>query len=260
MNLLDQVVAQKRSDVQSRKGRNALQKIRAQAADIGLTRGFAKALVAKKGALPALIAEVKKASPSKGVIRVDFHPIEIAQIYEAGGAVALSVLTEEHYFLGRPAYLNEIRSKVALPLLQKDFIIDEFQIYEARAWGADAILLIVALLEPSQIRDYFDLARDLSLDVLIEVHTEAELEKIIEWAPLIGINNRDLNTFETKLETTFRMCKAIPKDRTLVSESGIRTHAELEILYEAGVHAVLIGETLMASKDIDAKMRELFAS
>ncbi len=259
MSLLGQVVSQKRSDVQSRKGRDYLKRMRVQATDIGPTRDFSKALLAKE-TLPALIAEVKKASPSKGVIRADFDPVEIAQIYEAGGASALSVLTEEHYFLGHPTYLNEIRAKVALPILQKDFIIDELQVYEARAWGADAILLIGALLEPTQIRDYFDLAQSLSLHVLIEVHTEAELEKIIEWAPVIGINNRDLNTFETKLETTFRICKEIPKDRTLVSESGIRSHAELEILAEAGVHAVLIGETLMASKDIAEKMKELFGA
>ncbi len=260
MSLLDQVVSRKRSDVRSRKGRDYLRELRMQAADIGPTRGFAAALMNHRGLLPALIAEVKKASPSKGVIRADFHPIEIAQIYEAGGASALSVLTEEHYFLGKPAYLKAIRDKVGLPMLQKDFILDELQVYEARAWGADALLLIVALLEPAQIRDYFDLARELSLDVLIEVHTEAELEKIIEWAPVIGINNRDLNTFETKLETTFRLCKAISKDRTLVSESGIRTQGELEVLSEAGVHAVLIGETLMASKNIGAKMKALFAS
>lgn len=260
MSLLNQIISQKRQDVQSRKGRDYLRKIRTQAADIGPTRGFAKALVRKSGVLPTLIAEVKKASPSKGVIRADFQPVDIAQIYEAGGASALSVLTEEHYFLGRPAYLGEIRAKVALPILQKDFILDEIQVYEARAWGADAILLIVALLDPTQIRDYFDLAQMLSLDVLIEVHTEIELEKIIEWAPVIGINNRDLKTFETKLETTFRLCKEIPPDRTIVSESGIRTRAELEILTEAGVHAVLIGEAFMASEDIAAKMKELFAS
>ncbi|NOY84618.1 MAG: indole-3-glycerol phosphate synthase TrpC [Nitrospirae bacterium] len=260
MNLLDQVVAQKREDIQSRKGRDYLRETRARASDAGQTRGFTAALAQKIGNFPNLIAEVKKASPSKGVIREDFHPLEIAQIYEAGGAAALSVLTEEHYFLGRPIYLSEIRAKVALPLLQKDFILDELQVYEARAWGADAILLIVALLAPSQIRDYFDLAKELSLDVLVEVHTEAELEKVIEWAPLIGINNRDLNTFETKLETTFRLRKTIPSDRTIVSESGIRTRGELEILAEANVDAVLIGETLMASKDISAKMKELFAS
>jgi len=260
MSLLDQIVSQKRTDIHARKARGYLRQIRDQAADAGPTRGFARALSQKTGVLPALIAEVKKASPSKGIIRADFHPVEIAQIYEEGGASALSVLTEEHYFLGRPAYLNEVRGKVALPILQKDFIVDELQIYEARAWGADAILLIVALLSPAQIEDYFALATDLSLDVLIEVHTEAELEKILAWAPVIGINNRDLNTFDTKLETTFRLCKQIPKDRTLVSESGIRTQAELEILAEAGVHAVLIGETLMAADNIAEKMKALFAS
>lgn len=257
MSLLDQVVSRKREDVRYRKGRDYLGKIRSQVADAGPTRRFADALSSKRGLLPHLIAEVKKASPSKGVIRADFRPVEIAQVYEEGGASALSVLTEEHYFLGRPVYLKDIRSKVQLPLLQKDFILDELQVYEARAWGADALLLIAALLAPTQMKDYFDLAQSLSLDVLVEVHTAREMEKVIEWAPLIGINNRDLNTFKTDLETTFQLLPEIPSGRTVVSESGIRTREEMERLSEAGVHAVLVGETLMASERIEDAMKAL---
>lgn len=257
MSLLDQVVSRKREDVRLRKGRDYIGKIRSQAADAGPTRCFADALSSKRDLLPHLIAEVKKASPSKGVIRADFRPVEIAQIYEEGGASALSVLTEEHYFLGSPADLHKIRAKVQLPILQKDFILDELQVYEARVWGADALLLIAALLTPAQIKDYFDLAQSVSLDVLVEVHTAWEMEKVIEWAPLIGINNRDLNTFKIDLETTFQLLPSIPSGRTIVSESGIRTREELEKLKQAGVHAILVGETLMASERIEDAMKAL---
>ncbi len=257
MSLLTQVVTEKRAGVHRRNTRAYAQDIRSKAYEVDPVRGFSSALSKSPGRFPNLIAEVKKASPSKGVIREDFHPVEIAQIYEDGGAAALSVLTEERYFLGSPSYLRDIRAKVTLPILQKDFIIDEVQVYEARAWGADAILLITAILDDSQMKDYFDLAQTLSLDVLVEIHSEKELERVIEWAPIIGINNRDLTTFETKLETTFRLLPEIPKDRTIVSESGIRTREEIERLSEAGVHAVLIGETLMASEKIADKMKAL---
>ncbi len=261
MSLLTQIVEKKRAEVDSRKNRTYLQDLRSRISEgssTNPTRGFGKALSEKSGRFPNLIAEVKKASPSKGIIRENFDPIEIAKTYEAGGAAALSVLTEQGYFLGDPAYLSAIRSKVALPILQKDFMLDEMQVYEARAWGADAILLIVSILDPAQMKDYFDLAQSLSLDVLVEVHSEKELERVIEWAPIIGVNNRDLTTFETKIETTFRLLPEIPKDRTIVSESGIKTRGEVALLGESGVHAVLIGETLMASDDINEKMNTLF--
>jgi indole-3-glycerol phosphate synthase len=234
--------------------------VRSKIADAEPTRGFARALSVPQEGSPRLIAEIKKASPSKGVIREKFHPVEIAKTYEGGGASALSVLTEEHFFLGSPAYLNDVRSQVSLPLLQKDFILDEIQVYEARAWGADAILLIAAFLERRQAKDYFDLALELGLDVLLEIHTERELEGIIEWAPLIGINNRDLKTFVTDLKTTFRVLREIPEDRTVVSESGIRSRKEVEQLYEAGVDAILVGESLMASDRIEEKMKELLGA
>ncbi|HLG21678.1 MAG TPA: indole-3-glycerol phosphate synthase TrpC [Candidatus Manganitrophaceae bacterium] len=257
MTLLEDILEAKRESVRSRKGKRSLQEARSKIADADPTRGFQKALSIPDPNAPRLIAEVKKASPSKGIIRERFHPVEISKIYEAGGAAALSVLTEERFFLGKPSYLHEIRLEVSLPLLQKDFILDELQIYEARAWGADAILLIAALLEKRQAEDYFHLARELSLDVLTEVHTEKELEEILGWAPLIGINNRDLTTFQTDLSTTFRLMREIPDDRTVVSESGVASRKEVERLYEAGVDAILVGESLMASERIEDKMKEL---
>ena len=261
MGLLTQIIEEKHAEVNSRKSRAYFQDVKSRVnenLEIDRCRGFEKALSEKSGRFPNLIAEVKKASPSKGIIREDFDPLTIARIYEAGGAAALSVLTEQRYFLGDPAYLRAIRSQVSLPILQKDFILDEMQVYEARLWGADAILLIVAILDPAQIKDYFDLAQSLSLDVLVEIHSEKELEKVIEWAPIIGVNNRDLSTFETKIDTTFRLLLEIPRDRTIVSESGIKTRGEIALLGESGVHAVLIGETFMASEHIDEKMKSLF--
>ncbi len=257
MNILDKIAAEKREAVRARKGRAYLQSLRSRIADAPATRDFHSAISNSGGRTPRLIAEVKKASPSKGVLREDFDPVKIAQIYEAGGAAALSILTEEHYFLGKPDDLRAVREKVGLPLLQKDFILDELQVYEARAWGADALLLIAALLEKMQLKDYFDLARELSLSVLLEVHNETELEAILEWAPIVGINNRNLNTFETDLETTFRLLKDIPSGRTLVSESGIRDRAAVERLGAAGVDAILVGESLMVSEDIEKKMKDL---
>jgi indole-3-glycerol phosphate synthase len=260
MTLLDDILNVKRETLQSKKGKRYLQEIRSKILDAEPTRGFNRALSIRQEGSPRLIAEIKKASPSKGVIRERFDPVEIAKIYEGGGAAALSILTEEHFFFGKPSYLSEVRRAVSLPILQKDFILDEIQVYEARAWGADAILLIVALLDRRQTKDYFDLARDLNLDVLIEIHTEKELEGIIEWAPLIGINNRNLKTFVTDLKITFRVLKEVPEDRTVVSESGIRSRKEVEQLYDAGVDAILVGESLMASDRIEEKMKELLGA
>lgn len=261
MTLLDDILKAKREAVQARKGKRRLQEIRARIADAEPTRGFQRALSRRDEGSPRLIAEVKRASPSKGILREKFEPAEIARIYEEGGAAALSVLTEERFFLGSPSYLREIRSKVALPLLQKDFVLDEIQIHEARAWGADAVLLIAALLSPRQAKDYFQSARELSLDVLTEVHTEKELEEVLEWAPIIGINNRDLRDFRTDLRTTFRLLKEIPEefrsDRIVVSESGIDSRKEVERLYEAGVDAILVGESLIRSDRIEEKMKAL---
>lgn len=260
MTVLDDILSVKRESLRSKQGKRYLQEVRSKIADAEPTRGFARALSVPQEGSPRLIAEIKKASPSKGVIREKFHPVEIAKTYEGGGAAALSVLTEEHFFLGSPLYLGDVRRGVSLPLLQKDFILDEIQVYEARAWGADAILLIAAFLERRQTKDYFDLARELGLDVLLEIHTERELEGIIEWAPLIGINNRDLKTFVTDLKTTFRVLREIPDDRTVVSESGIHSRKEVEQLHEAGIDAILVGESLMASDRIEEKMKELLGA
>ncbi len=261
MSFLEEIIKIKHEAVRSRKGRSALQELRSRIADADPTRGFERALRERRDGAPRLIAEIKKASPSKGILREKFQPMEIAKTYEGEGAAAVSVLTEEHFFLGKPSYLREVRSAIALPLLKKDFILDEFQVYEARAWGADAILLIAALLEAQQAADYFHLAKGLSLDVLVEIHTEKELEQVIDWAPILGINNRDLQSFRTDLETTFRLLKEIPasirKERIVVSESGIHSRKEVKRLYDAGVDAMLIGETFMVAEKIEEKIKEL---
>ncbi|MBI1820731.1 MAG: indole-3-glycerol phosphate synthase TrpC [Nitrospirae bacterium] len=206
-----------------------------------------------------LIAEIKKASPSKGVIREDFNPVEIGQIYEASGASAISVLTEECFFMGSLSILEEVRKKVSLPLLRKDFIIDEIQLMESRAYGADAVLFIAAILDPNQMIEYFHQAQEIGLDVLTEVHSEKELEKVIEWAPIIGINNRDLGTFEVDLKTTRRLRRYIPSNRVIVSESGFSRKEDLSPLIEEGINAVLIGEAFMKEKDIQASVQKLFS-
>jgi len=262
MGLLHQIVAHKKEAVRARSGVVRRRELRARMADLPPPRGFSAALSSGAQTAPRLIAEIKKASPSAGVIRADFDPVRIAQIYADRGASALSVLTESRFFLGHPDHLAAVRAKVSLPILQKDFIVDDFQIDEARALGADACLLIAALLTPQQIQDYFHLARATSLDVLVEVHNEREMESVVEWAPLIGINNRDLATFTTDLSTTFRLLSHIPpalrKARLVVSESGIRARADIERLHEAGLDAVLIGESFMAAGDIAGKIAELF--
>jgi len=262
MGLLDQIVAHQKERVRERSGVVRRRELRAHLADAPPPRGFSTALSSGAQIAPRLIAEIKKASPSAGVIRADFDPVQIAQIYADRGASALSVLTESRFFLGHPNHLAAVRAHVSLPILQKDFIVDDFQIDEARALGADACLLIAALLTAQQIQDYFHLARAWSLDVLVEVHNERELESVMEWAPLIGINNRDLATFTTDLSTTFRLLSYIPshlrKERLIVSESGIRSRTDIERLREAGIDAVLIGESLMATGDIADKITELF--
>jgi indole-3-glycerol phosphate synthase len=208
-----------------------------------------------------LIAEVKKASPSKGIICPDFNPVNIAKTYAANGAAAISVLTEPKYFLGSLDYLLDIKKALAakpLPLLRKDFIFDPYQIYEARAYGADCLLLIVAMLSPAQLSELLQLSQQLGMMNLVEVHNAAELEIALKsGAPVIGINNRDLNTFKVDLKTTSTLRPLIPADRLVVSESGIRTRKDMLQLQEWGVNAALIGEALMTSPDLAAKMKEL---
>jgi indole-3-glycerol phosphate synthase len=254
--ILDEIVAYKKEELARTKRKEPLADVRARAADAGPLRGFGLALAAQSQI--KLIAEVKKASPSKGVIRQDFDPVAIAQVYETSGAACLSVLTEQRYFQGHLDYLGQIRRAVGLPLLRKDFIIDGYQIFEARAAGADAVLLIAAYLERSQLEDYLGIAAELGLDALVEAHTGRELERsLLAGAAIVGINNRDLSSFVVSLGTTFDLLTEIPDDRTVVSESGISSREDVERLQAAGVDAILVGESLMREKDISKKVREL---
>jgi indole-3-glycerol phosphate synthase len=254
--ILDEIVAHKKEELAETKRRIPLAELKSRVSDADPTRGFGNILASGEGI--RLIAEVKKASPSKGVIREDFDPVRIAGTYEESGASCLSVLTEKKYFQGSLEYLGIIRKNVALPLLRKDFIIDDYQIHEARAAGADAILLIAACLEKEQIRDYLGIAEQLGLDALVESHTYAELDRsLLAGAKLVGINNRDLSTFAVSLQTTLDLLNDIPDDRIVVSESGIKTRDDVVKLGNAGVDAILVGESLMREKDIGKKVREL---
>jgi indole-3-glycerol phosphate synthase len=207
------------------------------------------------------IAEVKKASPSAGIIREDFNYIDIAKEYESGGASAISVLTDKEFFKGDIKYLSEIKETVSLPALRKDFIIDPYQIYEARAASADLVLLIARILTKEEIDAFLALSHELGMECLVEVHDNDELEKVLETeAVIIGINNRNLDTFETNLDTTLQLYHRIPDGKIVVSESGIKTRADVLVLEEAGIDAILIGETLMRSRDISQKIKELFCN
>jgi indole-3-glycerol phosphate synthase len=254
--ILDAIIANKKEELSETKRQVPFLDVKTKASHAEPARGFGKALIGPGGI--RLIAEVKKASPSKGVIRDEFDPVAIAKIYEDSGASCLSVLTEKKFFQGSLEYLGQIRKAVQLPLLRKDFIIDEYQIHEARAAGADAILLIAACLVKQQIEDYLSLARQLGLDVLVESHTYKELDRSLRaGATLVGINNRDLTTFTVSLQTTLDLLNDIPDDRIVVSESGIRTRDDVVKLHQAGVDAVLVGESLMREKDIGRKVKEL---
>jgi indole-3-glycerol phosphate synthase len=226
---------------------------------LGPTRDF-NAAVGTLGGPGAIrvIAEVKKASPSKGIIREDFDPLAIAEAYEKNGAAAVSVLTDEKYFSGSLEYLTAIKNAVKLPVLRKDFIIDEFQVYESRAAGADAVLLIAAALDKGRLAHLLRVSKSIGLHVLVEVHNEAELKDAIEAsAKIIGINNRDLKTFRTDIATTVKLAPMVPKDRVLVTESGINTAEDINRLKEAGAKAFLIGECLMREPDPGKKLKEL---
>lgn len=254
--ILDEIIAYKKQELAEAKRRVPVSELKAKAADAGPARGFAKAL--SQGKEIRLIAEVKKASPSQGVIREDFDPIDIAKTYARSGAHCLSVLTEKKYFQGKLEYLDEIRKAIALPLLRKDFIVEEYQIIEARAAGADAVLLIAACLDHHQIEDFIGIAKETGLDVLVESHTYKELDRaLLAGAFLVGINNRDLQSFSVSVRTTLDLLKDIPEDRTVVSESGIRTREDVLQLQQAGVDAILVGESLMRETDIGKKVKEL---
>jgi len=259
-DILKKIVAHKREEVEAAKARFPLECLRDRLVMLeDQPRGFARALRATaESGWTTVIAEIKKGSPSKGIIREDFDPIEIAETYQEAGATCLSVLTDEKFFLGHLNYLGQVREAVGLPLLRKDFICDPYQIVEARASGADAVLLIAAMLDLGQLRDFSAQAAELHLDVLLEVHDEKELERALQTdCELIGINNRSLHTFTTDLATTERLLPLIPSDRFVVSESGINSHADVVRLRGAGAKGFLVGESLMCETDIGAKLKEL---
>jgi indole-3-glycerol phosphate synthase len=258
-DILQRIVEYKKGELASARSRFPLAELKARCADAPPVRGFRESLErVDTSGRTAVIAEVKKGSPSKGVIRADFDPVDIAGIYEKNGAACLSVLTDEHFFLGHLDYLARIREVVNIPLLRKDFIFDPYQIWEARAAGADAVLLIAAMLDLSRLREFVACARDLSLDVLLEVHDEDELETALETdCRLMGINNRNLRTFVTDLGTTERLCALMPPDRFPVAESGITTRSDVLRLHGAGARAFLIGESLMRQPDMGAKLKEI---
>jgi len=261
LTILDTILAHKHEEIAERQAHVRQAELARQIADLPPTRGFLKALQQPKIGPVALIAEVKKASPSAGIIRPDFDPVQIARIYEQNGASCLSVLTDEKFFQGHDDYLKTIKSAVSLPLLRKDFTVDAYQIYEARVLGADAILLIVAALTPAQLKEYQALARYLDMAALVEVHTEVETEIALDaGAKLIGINSRDLNTFVTDLGTVERLVAMVPADVTLIAESGIKTPADVQRVANAGAKAILVGETLMRAPDIGAALTELLTS
>lgn len=256
MSILRAIVERKRERLDLAKSEAPLAALKHRIEEMGPPRDFARAIKRYAGGI-RLIAEMKRASPSRGPIREDYNPSRIASVY-SGLADAISVLTEEDFFLGSLAHLKEARGCAPLPVLRKDFIFDEYLIYESRAAGADAILLIDGILEKSQAREYLGLAGELGLGVLFEVHDEAGMEKALEVdAPIIGVNNRDLSTFKIDLATTLRLKEMVPRTKTLVSESGIERRSHVQTLSAAGVDAMLVGTAFMEAADIAAKIREL---
>ncbi|UNK48860.1 indole-3-glycerol phosphate synthase TrpC [Lysobacter sp. S4-A87] len=261
-DILNTILARKAEEIQQRSRVRPLADMRARALQQPPTRGFVNAIRSRHAAgEAAVIAEVKKASPSKGLIRKDFHPADIARSYEAGGAACLSVLTDVDFFQGSNLFLGEARGACSLPVLRKDFTIDPYQVYEARAIGADCILLIVAALEDGPLVEMANLAMELEMDVLVEVHDIDELERALQTdCELIGVNNRNLRTFEVSLDTTLGLRNAVPRDRTLVTESGIATRDDVTTMREAGVQTFLVGESFMREADPGAALHRLFAA
>ena len=260
--ILDTILARKRDEVAARRERVSLFELKARAASAPPLRGFADAVAAKiAGGDAAVIAEVKKASPSKGVIRADFDPAAIARSYEAGGAACLSVLTDIDFFQGAYEYLVAARDACALPVLRKDFIVDAWQLYESRVLGADCVLLIAAALDDVQLAEYAFIAGELGMDVLVEVHDLDELERALPVpARLLGINNRNLKTFDVSLQTTLALKPMVPADRVLVTESGILGRADVALMRDNAVDAFLVGEAFMRQPDAGAALRALFAA
>lgn len=260
-DILKKIVARKHEEIAERSARVSQAELAEGLAGVDAPRGFVDAMQAKVDAnLPAVIAEIKKASPSKGVLREDFRPAEIARSYAQGGAACLSVLTDVDFFQGADAYLKQARAACALPVIRKDFIVDPYQVVEARAIGADCILLIAACLDDAQLHGLNDLAHELGMDVLIEVHDGGELGRALQTENrLIGINNRDLRTFDVSLQTTLALLDRIPAGRLVVTESGILTPPDVRLMRAHDVHAFLVGEAFMRAQDPGARLAELFA-
>jgi indole-3-glycerol phosphate synthase len=258
-DILAQICAHKLQEVAARQAALPLEEVKQAARDADKPRGFGRALMdASAAGRPGLITEIKKSSPSGGLIREDFAPALLAQAYAEGGAACLSVLTDEKYFSGTIAHFQEARAAVKLPVLRKDFMLTAWQIYESRAMGADCILLIMAALEDAQARELEDLARGLDMDVLVEVHNEPELERALGLqTPLLGINNRNLKTMATTLDTTEMLSSLCPPDRFLISESGIKTNADIKRLQKVCVQGFLVGESLMREPDVTAAVTKL---
>lgn len=258
--ILRQIMACKWQEVEARQARVSQAELQARARDLPQTRGFAAALTERIGRrCPAVIAEIKKASPSKGVLREPFSPAAIAASYADAGAACLSVLTDRDFFQGSDDYLQEARAACHLPVIRKDFMVSPYQIVESRALGADCILLIAACLGRDQLQELEGQAMEIGLDVLVEVHNQTELEDALTLkTPLLGINNRDLHSFEVSLETTFTLSKQVPAERQIITESGIATREDVKRMLDAGIYGFLVGETFMRAEDPGAALRELF--
>lgn len=261
-DILNRILRRKAEEIAERSAQASMRELSQRVENADPARGFVAAIKRKIAqGQAAVIAEIKKASPSKGLLRADFKPAEIATSYERAGAACLSVLTDVDFFQGADVYLQQARAACALPVLRKDFTIDPWQVYEARVLNADCILLIVAALDDTLLADLAGLAQHLGMDVLVEVHDASELERALRLhTPLIGINNRNLRTFETRLETTLELLSSIPGDCTVVTESGIHTPADVARLRASGVHAFLVGEALMKASDPGSKLAELFGN
>jgi indole-3-glycerol phosphate synthase len=258
-DILRQILASKQQEVAAGKVRLPQREIQAAVADMPAARAFVERIRRVSGRGPAVIAEVKKASPSAGVIRPDFHPDLIARSYAQGGAACLSILTDREYFQGAGQYLQLARRSCELPLLRKDFLVDPWQVYESRLLGADCILLIVAALSPDRLQELAGLAQDLGLDVLVEVHDEVELEcALATGAELIGVNNRDLRTFRTDLDVSERLRPLLPHSRMMVTESGIHSRQDVQRMLRAGIRAFLVGEAFMRAADPGHALQSLF--
>ena len=256
--ILDKILRHKKEEVELAKQATPLLLLQERLAERPAPRGFAEALIRQAGVGTAIIAEVKKGSPSKGLIRPDFDPVDIARRYQAGGAACLSILTDQEFFMGELSFLEQIAEAVTVPLLRKDFIIDPYQLVEARVYGADAVLLIAAALNQARLEQLTEQAHDLGLDVLLEVHDAEELARALRVpVRLIGINNRDLKTFHTDLAVTERLLPLIPEDRLVVSESGLRSRDDILRLQRAGAKAFLVGESLMREEHFEGKLGEL---